>query len=219
MASITNFDDGDIVLVRFYNASGCFSEQDLTVNVNSSTPGSITGAQTVCSGDAPLLLTSTASATTNGVTATTGDYQWQSSTDAITWNDIIGANEANYQPPASPPPATYYRRQVVSVKNGVSCRVSSNDILVSVNALPVPGLTADGGAVTAAATMSICLGEVVSFVGTGGVEYEFLLNGATAQARSASNTYITSGLINSDEITVIVMIVQLLRLVSMYQMR
>ena len=203
VASITNFDDGDIVLVRFYNASGCFSEQDLTVNVNTSTAGSITGAQTVCAGDAPLLLTSTASATTNGVTATTGDYQWQSSTDAITWNDIIGANAANYQPPASPPPATYYRRQVVSVKNGVSCRVSSNDILVSVNALPVPGLTADGGAVTAAATMSICLGEVVSFVGTGGVEYEFLLNGATAQARSASNTYVTSGLTNSDEITVI----------------
>jgi hypothetical protein len=51
--------------------------------------------------------------------------------------------------------------------------------------------------------MSICSGEVVSFVGTGGVEYEFLLNGTSAQARSASNTYITSGLTNSDEITVI----------------
>ena len=93
--------------------------------------------------------------------------------------------------------------QVVSVKNGVACRVSSNDILVSVNALPVPELTANSGAVTAAATMSICSGDVVSFVGSGGVEYEFLLNGATAQARSVSNTYVTSSLTNSDEITVI----------------
>ncbi|MGB1449602.1 MAG: beta strand repeat-containing protein, partial [Flavobacteriaceae bacterium] len=203
-SSITNFTDGSIVTVRYYNASGCYSEENLTVIVNSATPGSITGAQTVCFGDTPLILTSTASAVTNGVTATDGDYQWQSSTDGTTWNDILGATSANYQPPASPPPAIYYRRQVVSVRNGVSCMIPSNDILVSVNALPVPGLTANAGAVTAAATMSICSGDAVSFIGSGGVEYEFLVNGSTVQVRSASTTYITSALSNSDEVTVMV---------------
>ncbi len=204
VSSSTNFTDGSIVSVRFYNASGCFTEERLTVAVNSVSPGSITGAQTVCFGDIPLILTSTVSAVTNGVTATNGDYQWQSSFDGVAWNDILGATSANYQPPAAPPPAIYYRRQVISVSNGVSCTRATNDILVSIDALPVPGLTAKAGAVTAAATMSLCSAEQVSFIGSGGVEYEFLVNGATVQSRSTSNTFITSSLLDTDEVTVMV---------------
>ena len=41
------------------------------------------------------------------------------------------------------------------------------------------------------------------FIGSGGVEYEFLINGTTAQARSGSNTFISTTLSNSDEVTVI----------------
>ena len=205
-ASISTISNGSSVTVRFVNASGCFSEETLTVTVNQITPGSINGAQTICSGDTPLLLTSNASGTIGGVAITspgTGSYQWQSSADGITWNDIIGAQSDTYQPPATPQPATYYRRLVVNTLNGVQCDVASNDILVTVNALPVPGLTANPGAITAAATMSICSGDSVSFIGSGGVHYEFLINGTTAQARSASNTFITSSLSNSDEVTVI----------------
>ena len=91
-ASITTFTDGDVVSVRFVNASGCFSEESLTVNVNDITAGSITGAQSVCSGDTPLTLTSTASGTINGVQIAspgTGSYQWQSSSDGVTWFDIL----------------------------------------------------------------------------------------------------------------------------------
>ena len=165
-ATISTISNGSSVTVRFYNPSGCFSEESITVAVNNIGAGSINGAQTICSGDTPSLLTSNASGTIDGVAIVspgTGSYQWQSSADAVTWNDIIGATSDTYQPPATPQPATYYRRLVVNTLNGVQCDVASNDILVTVNALPTPGLTANPGAITAAATMSICAGDSVSF--------------------------------------------------------
>ena len=204
--SISTISNGSSVTVRFYNASGCFSEESLTVTVNEVTAGSIIGAQTICSGDTPTLLTSNASGTIGGVAIVspgTGSYQWQSSSDGVNWNDIIGAQSDTYQPPSSPQPATYYRRLVVNTLNGVLCDVASNDILVTVNALPIPGLTANPGAITAASTMSICDGDSISFIGSGGVQYEFLVNGTTVQTRSSSNTYISNALNNSDEVTVI----------------
>ena len=205
-ASITTFTDGDVVSVRFINASGCYSEESLTVNVNNISAGSISGAQSVCSGDTPLTLTSTASGSINGVPITspgTGNYQWQSSTDGVNWFDIALATSDSYSPPAAPPPSTYYRRLTVNTLNGVTCSVPSNDVLVTVNALPVPGLTANPGAITAAATMSICASDTITFIGSGGVEYAFLVNNTIVQTRGASNTFVSSSLSNSDEITVI----------------
>ena len=204
--TISTLSDGDVVSVEFVNASGCSSLETLTVNVNDILPGSISGAQTVCSGDTPLTLTSAASGTINGTTVVspgTGSYQWQSSPDGVTWNNILGATSDSFTPPAAPPPATYYRRMTVNTMFGVTCSVPSNDVLVSVNALPNPGLIANPGAITAAATMSICASDTISFIGSGGVEYAFLKNGIVEQSRSASNTFVINTLSNSDEITVI----------------
>ena len=91
----------------------------------------------------------------------------------------------------------------VNTLNGVTCSVPSNDVLVSVNALPNPSLIANPGAISAAATMSICASETISFIGSGGVEYAFLRNGIIEQSRSASTTFVVNSLANSDEITVI----------------
>ena len=204
--TISTLSNGDVISVEFINASGCSSIETLTVNVNDILPGSISGAQTVCSGDTPLTLTSTASGTINGVTVVSpgsGSYQWQSSPDGVTWNDILGATSDSFTPPAAPPPATYYRRMTINTLNGVTCSVPSNDVLVSVNALPNPGLIANPGAITAAATMSICASDTISFIGSGGVEYAFLRNGIIEQSRSTSTTFVVNSLTNSDEITVI----------------
>ena len=72
------------------------------------TPGSVSGTQTICSGDTPAVLTSA---------APTGDglltVQWQSSTDGTTFTGIAGANGATYAP--GPLTAdTWYRILVTS---------------------------------------------------------------------------------------------------------
>lgn len=74
----------------------------------------------------------------NGSVATGGSgvyiYQWQSSTDNITFTDIIGANSINYDPPVITE-TTYYRRAVTSGTCVVP--LNSNIITMIVNTVPV----------------------------------------------------------------------------------
>ncbi|MDB2346022.1 hypothetical protein N9V61_04305, partial [Flavobacteriaceae bacterium] len=203
-ASQSIFSNGDVVKTRLFNASGCYTEQTLIVSVNEVLPGSISGAQSVCSGTVPLMLSSVASGTINGTPITapgTGNYQWQDSSDGIVWNDILTATSDSYTPTAASAD-TYYRRLTVGVLNGLSCSVPSNSFLVSVNLLPVSGLTADAGAITAPATMTSCINEQIDFIATGGVEYEFFVNGVSVQSRSSSATFSSSSLVDSDEVVV-----------------
>ena len=78
-ASITTFTDGDVVSVDLLTLLAVIVKS-LTVNVNNISAGSISGAQSVCSGDTPLTLTSTASGSINGVPIAspgTSSYQWR----------------------------------------------------------------------------------------------------------------------------------------------
>ena len=43
--------------------------------------------------------------------------------------------------------------------------------------------------------------EEVTFTGSGGTTYEFLVGPTIVQARSASNTYVTTALLNNDVVT------------------
>ncbi|MCL3780394.1 hypothetical protein EMN47_08310, partial [Prolixibacteraceae bacterium JC049] len=62
------------------------------VTVGSVTAGAVASAQTICSGDTPAAFTSTTAATgTGGVS-----YQWQSSADNSSFNDISGETSATY---------------------------------------------------------------------------------------------------------------------------
>ncbi|MDO7602928.1 MAG: hypothetical protein MUQ85_03250, partial [Flavobacteriaceae bacterium] len=203
-ASQSIFSDGDIVKTRIVNASGCYSEQNIVISVNEVTAGSISGAQSVCAGTAPITLTSVSSGTINGVVITspgTGSYQWQDSPDGITWNNILSATSDNYSPPSTLVDK-YYRRLTVGILNGLSCSVPTNSFLVTINALPNAGLSANASAITAPATITSCFGEEVDFIGTGGVEYEFFINGVSVQSRSTSTTYLSSLLLDSDEVLV-----------------
>ncbi|PZR23291.1 MAG: hypothetical protein DI539_03295 [Flavobacterium psychrophilum] len=80
------------------------------------TPGSIGSDQYFCSGGGdPALLTSVTAGTIGSASGLTlsPSYQWQISTNNTTWNNINGATNATYDPPAITA-TRYYRRVTVS---------------------------------------------------------------------------------------------------------
>ncbi|MDB9899389.1 gliding motility-associated C-terminal domain-containing protein [Flavobacteriaceae bacterium] len=203
--SQTVFSNRDVVKTRVINAGGCFTEETLIISVNQTTAGSITGAQAVCAGATPFALTSTVSGTISGVTIVspgTGNYQWENSVDNVNWNKILTATSDTYSPLANPPAALYYRRLTVNTLNGVECTQPTNSILVSVDALPIPGLQANAGAITAPATMTSCVSSTINFTGSGGIEYEFFVNDISIQARGVATTFSTNLLRDSEEVHV-----------------
>ena len=204
-ASQSIFSEGDVVTTRLINSAGCFSEQNLIINVNNIAPGSISGSQAVCAGSTPIPFTSVSSGVINGVTVVspgTGSYQWQTSTDTFNWIDIRFATSDTYSPAAAPPATIHYRRLTINTLNGFECKIPSNSITVSVDALPNPGLTANGGAFTAPATITSCASNTISFNGSGGTEYQFFVNNISAQSRDTSSTFLALNPSDSDEVFV-----------------
>ena len=65
------------------------------------------------------------------------EYQWQSSTDSVTWNDIVGATSQGYNVP-SISQTTYYRRLTQRVSLGVvQCQTPSNAHKITVHSIDV----------------------------------------------------------------------------------
>ncbi|MCC3152143.1 gliding motility-associated C-terminal domain-containing protein [Hymenobacter sp. BT770] len=112
----------------------CTSTQTASVAITvlpALTAGTIAADQTVCAGTTPAPLTSTAPAT--GGTGTFA-YQWEASTDNITWTAISGATNDAFTPgPLSA--TTFFRRQV---RSGTCTAPPSNVVTLTV----VPALTA-----------------------------------------------------------------------------
>lgn len=76
--------------------------------------GTIAAAQTICANPGnPANLTSTTGAT-GGSNTGTYSYQWESSTDGVSFNTIAGATGVTYDPPAGLTQTTHYRRRVTS---------------------------------------------------------------------------------------------------------
>jgi len=92
--------------------------------------GSISADQTICYNTAPVQL--------NGVPPTGGatpySYQWQSSTDNISFNDISGATSLNYTPGTLITKTYYRQKQYSSDMQGFR---TTNVITVTINPLPV----------------------------------------------------------------------------------
>jgi hypothetical protein len=97
------------------------------VTVNNFTPGSISASQTICEGDIPAPLTSVA-ASGDGTIA----YQWQNSTDGVSFADIAGETNAAYAPPALTQD-TWYKRLATSTLTGKDCTEESNVVRITVN--------------------------------------------------------------------------------------
>ncbi|WP_295129274.1 Ig-like domain-containing protein [uncultured Chitinophaga sp.] len=149
---------------------------------------SITAPATITfcgSGDAAVITGSTPTGGTGTYT-----YQWQSSTDNITYTNISGATGATYDPPGATV-TTFYRRQVTS--GGCSTPLNSNAVTITIQ----PALA--NNTVTAPATTVFCgsgnadiITGTVPTGGNGAYSYQWQssldnsnwsnLSGATAQA-------------------------------------
>jgi gliding motility-associated-like protein len=122
----------------------CTSTASATVDVVLIlTSGSIAADQTICTGTAPAAFTSTEDANGGNGTRT---YQWQSSTNNISFSNISGANSATYAP-GTLTQTTYYRR-------GVS---TPNDPAIYTNSVKVTVLSSVGGSLTPL-TSTVCAG-------------------------------------------------------------
>ena len=104
--------------------------------------GTIGSIQTICYNIVPASLTETGAATGGAGIYT---YQWQNSSDDVTFTDITGATQTAYAPGALIA-TNYYRRNVTS---GTCGTVSSASVKITVNPLP---------AITLGSVASVCQG-------------------------------------------------------------
>jgi len=99
----------------------------IAVTLNVIDPGIISSTQTICNGVTPSTMFGT---TPSGPGSPS--YQWQQSTNNITWNNISFATSPSYNPGAMFS-TTYYRRVVNFFQNNVACSATSNVIIINVN--------------------------------------------------------------------------------------
>lgn len=109
----------------------------VTATINTISGGTIATGQTLCSGSIPATFNSTTAATimTGGTAAT---YQWQKSSDNITFTNITNATGLAYTETLALTATTYYRRVASSAFNGVVCTALTNNVTVTINPKPSP---------------------------------------------------------------------------------
>ena len=100
----------------------------IVVTVNDVTGGTVGSDQTIC-GNNPDAFTVITPSTGTG----TLSYQWQISTNNVSFTDISGATNAAYDAPPGVSVVTYYRRLTTSTLNGVECSTLSNVITITPN--------------------------------------------------------------------------------------
>lgn len=114
-----------------YNESGyLFCFEATACEVPSITSDLSTAQVKIAQKEAAEPLTISASVSDGG----TLSYQWQSSTDHLTWTDIVGATQTSYTPDTATEATTYYRCVITNTKDGSSARAVSAaaNILVKV---------------------------------------------------------------------------------------
>lgn len=154
------------------NNSNCptkYSSNYIAYTRTALVPGTIGNSQTICYNTTPAQLTGTAATGGTYMGPATYSYQWQSSTDNITFTDITGATSLNYTS-GNLSQTTYFRR-----KDWVSsCAASyTNTITVTVNGLLTSG--------TISSNQSICHSNTPSQLsstdpsgGTGSYTYQWI---------------------------------------------
>ena len=101
----------------------------ILVTVNNLTPGTISGAQTVCEGEVPTAALTSASTFTDGITG----LEWHFSIDnETTWAPVAGATAASFSPLALTQD-TWYKLVVSSVLGVSTCIEETNVIKITVN--------------------------------------------------------------------------------------
>lgn len=116
---------------RIVNSSTCSSSISNVVTITVQpllSANTISLSQTICSGQTPSQLTGSTPSGGNGTYA----YQWEQSSDNITWSNASGANNSIYYNPSALTSTTYFRR----IASSGSC---PNDIsnTVTITVLPL----------------------------------------------------------------------------------
>jgi hypothetical protein len=176
--------DSDVVtVIMTSNASPCLvdspaTSNDITITVNPDLPASVSivsSASTICSGSS---VTFTATPVNGGSTPI---YQWKVN------GSTVGTNSATF---TSTTLSDNDSVSVVMTSNATPCLIdspaTSNDITITVNALPTASITSNNGP-------SICSGTAAVFTvtGTSGGVITYNLNGG-----SSSTATLTGGSVN-----------------------
>jgi len=164
-------------------ASSCVAySNELLITVNNVAGGLIAGAQTICAGEDPTILTSM----TGGLGDGPVTYSWESSTaNCFTgFSTIGGANVATYDPPSGLTVTTYYRRGATSTVNGVQCINYSNCVTVTVNPAPTTATITTSPLHYCGTLLSGPLGGNTPVVGTGAWS---IVSGGTGMFSAPSN--------------------------------
>ena len=137
--------------------NNCQGSDTIEVYVRAIATGTISTSQTVCEGVAPAILTGTASSGGSGVFT----YQWQSSSDNLTFTNITGETSQNlvFSSPATA--TTYYRR----ITTDQQVQAFSNTVTITVNPLPIVTVS------TNATSNTICQGNSITLTALGASTY------------------------------------------------
>ncbi len=126
-----------------------------------------------------------------GSTPTGGDniytYQWQQSTDQVTWTDIPSGNQIGYQPPSAPNMTVYYRRVVTTALCTGPQKNASNAVKIAIN----PVAIADFTATAQNGCIPFNLGSVITSTPHNAVDasYQWFANGVSIGTGSAFPGY------------------------------
>ena len=173
------------VSVNYTNAAGCTATNSTVYNVTVVQPlvaGSIAASQTIAYNTVPAPLTGTAPS--GGQLPYT--YQWQSSSNGTTFNNITGATNLDYAPGALT--ATTYYRQIQS--SAGTCGPSiTNMVTISISVPPtlvVQGVTIGSG-------QSYCYNATQTIYIAGSGTSFVVQNGGTANMIAGQNIFYYPG--------------------------
>ena len=173
-------------------ATGCVGTGTVAVTTNPAVAGGSIGvSQTVCPGSAPAPFASTGGASGGPGTYT---YQWEQSTDNVTWTAIAGATSATYAAGPATVATYYYRRQATAATCGTAV---SNVVAVQLLTPLVTG-------VALATPPTQCAGTALTFtpVPTNGgpaPTYRWFVNGTQV---ASGPTYTSTTLATGDQVRV-----------------
>ena len=153
-----------------------------------SAAGTISGNQAVCSNVTPTAVVSSTSATQGSCSLNPIPYQWESSTNNITFTAIAGANATSYTLPGPLAQTTYFRRAYRTYCD----TIYSNVITKTVTSLPTASISYSG----APFCSSLSTPQLVSLTGTSGGAFSSAAGlvissstGAITPSTSTAGTY------------------------------
>ena len=168
--------NSDIVLDFYENGGGntiTFNMSPFLATSNTVAPASVA----VCSNNSPGLLNATSYVYNGGTTNPSISFQWQSSTDNISFVNISGSTSEDYTPPtqttASANVVFYYRRVVKgnSASASTGCVYNSNSVKVTTSSSAPSAVTAINGLSTTCPSVGSQVYTAVG--GTNGVNYNW----------------------------------------------